>query len=63
MLKKRYVHFLKLLEDCRFVSENPFEKFTTLVEQCVIYLNKYQMLPSFYLNGEKGEVQARLVSM
>ena len=25
--EKRYVHFLKLLEDCRFVPENPFEKF------------------------------------
>ena len=26
--EKRYVHFLKLLEDCGFVPENPFEKFT-----------------------------------
>ena len=34
-----------------------------MVQQFVIYLNKYQMLPSFYLKGEKGEVQAQLVSM
>ena len=27
--QKSYVHFLKLLEDCRFVPENSFEKFTT----------------------------------
>ena len=33
------------------------------VQQFFIYLNKYQMLPSFYLKGEKGKVQAQLVSM
>ena len=36
-----------------------------MIQQLIIYLylNKYQVLPSFYLKGEKDEVQTQLNSV